>query len=98
MQHLSFACVVCKATELEFSSSRVAMARVKKHKTLDFATNLKTIQGVEACEKCLAVADDFGIPRSAPSILLKNKADIRADVVVQRHWEPVMCALLPTDM
>ncbi|KAH7942985.1 hypothetical protein HPB52_003055 [Rhipicephalus sanguineus] len=39
---------------------------------------LKAIQRVEAGEKSSAVADDIGIPRSTPSTLLKDKADIKA--------------------
>ncbi|KAH7955346.1 hypothetical protein HPB52_000381 [Rhipicephalus sanguineus] len=51
------------------------MASIKKRKNLDFVTNLKAIQRVEAGEKSSAVADDIGIPRSSLSTLLKNKAN-----------------------
>lgn len=57
---------------------------VKKRKNLDFATKLKAIQRVEAGEKSATVADDFGIPRSTLSTLLKNKADIKSKAAEQR--------------
>ncbi|KAG0416689.1 hypothetical protein HPB47_006226 [Ixodes persulcatus] len=60
------------------------MASVKKRRNLDFATKLKVIQRVEAGEKSSTVADDIGIPRSTPSTLLKNKADIKAKAAEQR--------------
>lgn len=59
-------------------------ANVKKRKNLDFATKLKAIQRVEAGRKKSTVADDFGIPRSTLSTLLKNKASIKAKAEEQR--------------
>ncbi|KAH7977778.1 hypothetical protein HPB49_003528 [Dermacentor silvarum] len=57
---------------------------VKTCKDLDFATNLKAIPHIEAAEKSSTVADDFAIPRSILSTLLKNKADIKSKAAKQR--------------
>ncbi|KAH7963513.1 hypothetical protein HPB52_021280 [Rhipicephalus sanguineus] len=59
------------------------MASVKKRKNLYFATKLKAIQRVEAGEKNSMVADDIRTLRSMRSILLKNKAYIKAKAAEQ---------------
>lgn len=57
---------------------------VKKHENLNFVTKLKAIQRIQAGEKNSTAADDFEIPQSTPSTLLKNKADIKAKVAEQQ--------------
>lgn len=60
------------------------MVCVKKHENLDFVTKLEAIQRIQAGAKNSTVADNFKIPQSTPSTLLKNKADIKAKVAEQQ--------------
>lgn len=70
--------------DVEVGGHEMGRCSPKKRKTLDFATKLKAIQGVELGGRFSTNTHDFGIPRSTLSTFLKNKAYIKAKTVEQR--------------